>query len=224
MKLLVIEDEHRLLASIVQYFQLETFSCDVVVSYEEGIRKIEVFQYNCIILDINLPGDDWKQVLKFLCENKRRDGVIIISTGNSVDEKINGLGLGADDYLTKPFQLPELHARVSALIRRKYAQGANVLEAGSLKVDLQTRTALYAGQPVPLSKYEYNLLLLLMINKNRIVSKEAIAEHIKVRHAGEFLSVGFVYSHIKNLKRKLKEKGGQEVIHSVYAFGYIITS
>jgi DNA-binding response OmpR family regulator len=224
MKLLVIEGEYRLLSSLVQYFRQEKFSCDMAVSYEEGICKIELFQYNCIILDTNLPGDGWKQLLKFLCENKRRDGVIIISTCDSVDDKINGLGLGADDYLTKPFELSELNARVSALIRRKYAQGSNVLEAGSLNVDLQSRIVLYAGQPIPLTKCEYSLLLLLMMHKNRIVSKQAIAENIRAGNAEEFLSVDFVYSHIKNLKRKLKEKGGKEVIHCIYALGYKITS
>jgi DNA-binding response OmpR family regulator len=224
MKLLVIEGDHRLLSSIVQYFRLEAFSSDIAVSYEEGMCRIEEFQYNCIILDINLPGDGWKQLLKFLSENKRREGVIIISTRNSAEDKINALTLGADDYLVKPFQISELNARVRALIRRKYAQGANVLEAGSLQVDLQSRIVLYAGQPVSLSKYEYNLLLLLMINKNRIVSKQAIADHIKAGNPEEYQSPDFVYSHVKNLKKKLKEKGCKEAIHSVYAIGYKITA
>jgi DNA-binding response OmpR family regulator len=224
MKLLVIEHEYRLLSTIVQYFRLEAFSCDIAASYEEGMCKVEVIQYNCIILDISRPGGGWNQLLKFLCENKRRDGVIIISASDSVDEKINGLGLGADDFLAKPFHLSELNARVNAVIRRKYAQGAIVLEAGSLKVDLQSRIALYAGQPLPLSRFEYKILLLLIINKNRIVSKQAIAEHIKSGNTEEFLSFDFVYSHIKNLKRKLKAKGCKEVIRSAYALGYKITS
>jgi DNA-binding response OmpR family regulator len=224
MKLLVIEDEYRLLSSIVQYFRLEAFSCDIAASYEEGMCKIEVFQYNCIILDIKLPGDGWNQILKFLSENKRRDGVIIISARDSVDDKIKGLSLGADDYLAKPFQFSELNARVRALIRRKYADGANALQVGSLNVDLQSRTVLYADQPVTLSKCEYNLLLLLLINKDRIVSTQVIAEHIKSGNTEEFRSFDFVYAHIKNLKRKLKEKGCKEVIHSVYALGYKMTS
>jgi DNA-binding response OmpR family regulator len=224
MKLLVIEDNYRLLTSIVQYFRLEAFSCDIAASYEEGMCKIEVFQYNCIILDINIPGDRWNQLLKFLRENKRRDGVIIISARVSVDDKIKGLSLGADDYLGKPFQLPELDARVKALIRRKYAHGANILQAGALSVDWQSRTVFYVDQVVPLSKSEYNLLLLLMINKDRIVSMQMIAEHIKTGNTEEFLSFDFVYAHIKNLKRKLKEKGCKEVIRSAYALGYKITS
>ena len=224
MKLLVIEDEYRLLSGMVHYFRLEKFSCDVASSYEEGMCKIEVFQYNCIVLDINLPGDGWKQILKFLCENERRDGVILISARDSVDDKISGLRLGADDFLAKPFQLPELNARIRALIRRKYAQGANVLEVGSLKADLQSRTVVHIDQPVPLSKCEYDLLLLLMINKNRIVSREVIAEHIRSENTEECWSFDIVYSHVKNLKKKLKEKGCKEVIRSAYALGYKITS
>ena len=208
---------------MVQYFRLEKFSCDIAASYEEGIGKIELFQYNCIVLDINLPGDRWTHLLDFLRESKRRDGVIIISVRDSLDDKIRGLGLGADDYLVKPFQNPELSARVRAVIRRKYAQGANVLHAGSIKVDLQSRAVVYADQPVPLSKSEYDLLLLLMINKGRIVSMQVIAEYIKSGNTEEFWTLDFIYAHIKNLKRKLKEKGCQKVIRSAYALGYKIT-
>jgi DNA-binding response OmpR family regulator len=222
-KLLVIEDNRVLLSSMVRYFRLEKFSCEIAASYDEGICKIELSQYSCIVLDVNLPGDRWTQLLEFLRESKRREGVIIISACDSLDDKIKGLGLGADDYLVKPFQIPELGARVRAVIRRKYAQGANVLHAGSIKVDLQSRAVVYAGQPVPLSKSEYDILLLLMINKGRIVSMEAIAEYIKSGDTGEFWTLDFIYAHIKNLKRKLKEKGCQKVIRSAYALGYKIT-
>jgi DNA-binding response OmpR family regulator len=224
MKLLVIEDEHSLLDSIVQYFNLETFSCDTADSYEEGIWKIKVFQYNCIILNINLAGGNWPLIFKFLRLNKRRDGIIIISHSDNVEDKIYGLSLGADDYVAKPFQLSELNARVRALIRRKYAQGANVLEVGSLKADLQSRTVLCADHPLPLSKNEYNLLLFLMTNKNRIAPVQAIAEHLHNGPSEQILSFDSVYSHIKNLKKKLKEKGCQEIIHCVYALGYKLTS
>jgi DNA-binding response OmpR family regulator len=224
MKLLIIEDERSLQDNIVQYFSLETYSCDTADSYEEGIWKIEVFQYNCIILDINLSGGKWQQLFKFLRQDARRDGVIIISPHDSVDDKIYGLNLGADDYLAKPFQLSELNARVRALIRRKYAQGANVLQVGVLKADLQSRTILYADQPVPLSRKEYNLLLLLMTNQNRIVTPQAIAEHIYDGPSEQVLSFDQVYTHIMNLKRKLKEKGCREIIHSVYALGYKLSS
>ena len=220
MKLLIIEDEHSLLKSIVQNFTQEKFLCETAISYEEGIRKIEDFQYDCIILDINLPGGSGLQLLKYLRQNKNKDGVIIISARDSLDDRITGLDIGADDYLTKPFHLSELNARVRALIRRKKAEGASILELGNLKVDLQARSALSAGQPVPLSRIEYDLMLFLMINKNRVVSRQAIAEHIHDGPSEQVPSTDFVYSHIKNLKRKLKEKGCHDIIHTVYGLGY----
>ncbi|HWK05096.1 MAG TPA: response regulator transcription factor [Puia sp.] len=220
MKLLIIEDERSLLASIVQYFNQEKFLCETAGSYHEGIRKIEDFQYDCIILDINLPGGSGLQLLKYLRENKNKDGVIIISARDSLDDRIAGLDIGADDYLTKPFHLSELNARVRALIRRKYAEGSSILEMGVLKVDLPSRTVISANQPLSLSKIEYNLLLFLMTNKNRVVSRQAIAEHIHDGPSEQVPSFDFVYSHIKNLKRKLKEKGCHEIIHTVYGLGY----
>jgi len=224
MKILVIEDERSLLASIVQYFTQEKFICDTAGSYHEGIHKIEGFQYDCIILDINLPGGSGLQLLKYLRQNKSRDGVIIISARDSLNDKIDGLDLGADDYLTKPFHLSELNARVRALIRRKYAAGANVLQVGSLKADLLSRTIIYSEQPISLSKNEYDLLLFLMTNKNRVVSRQAIAEHIHDGPSDQIPSFDFVYSHIKNVKKKLKEKGCQEIIQSVYGLGYKLFS
>ena len=168
MKLLIIEDERSLLKSIVQYFNQEKFLCETAISYEEGIRKIEDFQYDCIILDINLPGGSGLQLLKYLRQNKNKDGVIIISARDSLDDRIAGLDIGADDYLTKPFHLSELNARVRALIRRKKAEGASFLELGNLKIDLPARAVLFANQLIPLSKIEYDLLLFLMTKKNRV--------------------------------------------------------
>jgi DNA-binding response OmpR family regulator len=220
MKLLIIEDEPSLLTAIVQYFQQEKFLCDTASTYEEGIRKIEDFQFDCIILDLNLPGGSGLQLLQYLRHNKSRDGVIIISARNSVDDRITGLDIGADDYLTKPFHLPELNARVRALIRRKYAEGASQLELGPLTIDLLARTVVYADQAIPLSKNEFDLLLFLMTNKNRVVSRQAIAEHIHDGPSEQIPSADFVYSHIKNLKKKLKEKGCNDTIQTVYGLGY----
>lgn len=220
MKLLVIEDEPGLLQSIVEYFEQEDFLCEAVADYEEGIRKVDDFQYDCIILDINLPGGSGLQLLKYLRQQRKDDGVVIISARNSIDDKINGLNLGADDYLTKPFHLSELNARVKALLRRKYAQGSNLLETGKLQLDLSARTATYNLQPLPLTKNEYDLLVYLLNNKNRVISKQAIAEHIYGDQADNLPSFDFVYSQMKNLKKKLKEKGCDDLIQTVYGLGY----
>jgi DNA-binding response OmpR family regulator len=220
MKLLVVEDEPSLLKSILEYFTQEDFLCEGVGTYAEAIRSIEDFNYDCIILDINLPDGNGLQLLKHLRQYKKEEGVVIISARDSLDDKVTGLDLGADDYITKPFHLSELNARVKALIRRKYAHGINSLELGNLRLDLLSRTVTCSKQPVILTKNEYDLLVYLLNNKNRVVSKQAIAEHIYGDQAHNMPSFDFVYSHIKNLKKKLKDKGCDDVVQTIYGLGY----
>src|SRR4051812_19161372 len=220
MKLLVVEDETSLLQSIQEYFTQEEFLCEGVTTYTAAIEKVEIFNYDCIILDINLPDGSGFKLLQYLRQHKKEDGVVIISARDSLDDKITGLNLGADDYLTKPFHLSELNARVKALLRRKYAQGAQMLELGDLQLDLLSRTVTCSKQSVALTKNEYDLLVYLLNNKNRVVSKQAIAEHIYGDQADNMPSFDFVYTHMKNLKRKLKDKGCDELIQTVYGLGY----
>jgi DNA-binding response OmpR family regulator len=220
MKLLVVEDEPSLLNSITRYFREEQFICEGVGNYSDALRRIEDTPYDCIILDINLPGGSGLQLLKYLREDRKKDGVIIISARNSLDDKITGLDYGADDYLTKPFHLPELSARVKALLRRKYSDGNAILDLGILHIDLASRTVTIGDQPAALSKLEYDLLLFLVTNKNRVVSRQAIAEHLYDGPSDQAPGPEFVYSHIKNLKKKLKEKGCPEIIQTVYGLGY----
>src|SRR4051812_5711329 len=173
MKLLIIEDEVSLLNSIAEYFGEENFLWEGVSRYQEAMEKIENFQYDCIILDINLPGGSGLQLLKYLLDHKNKDGLIIISARNSLDDKVLGLDPGADDYLTNPFHLSELNARVKALIRRKYTEGTSVLELGNLKADLLLKTAFCNGQQVSLTKNEYDLLLFLLTNQNFQVNESS---------------------------------------------------
>ena len=220
MKLLVVEDELSLLQSITEYFEQEYFAVEGVSTYAEAIEKIESFTYACIILDINLPAGSGLQLLHHLRRFKKDDGVIIISARNSVEDKIDGLNLGADDYIIKPFHLSELNARVKALIRRKYGHGVNTLELGNLQLDLLSRSATCSNQPLVLTKNEFDLLVFLLNNKNRVVSKQAIAEHIYGDEADNMPSFDFVYSHIKNLKKKLKDKCCDDIVQTVYGLGY----
>lgn len=220
MKLLVIEDEVSLLGSIIEYFTQEDFLCETASTFQEGIDKTDSFQYDCIILDINLPGGSGLQLLEHIRKHKKSDCVIIISARSSLDDKITGLDLGADDYLAKPFHLPELYARVKALIRRKYTGGSNILEVDKLQLDLLLKKVTYAGQSLSLTKNEFELLLFMLTNKNRVVSRQAIAEHIYGEQTDNLASFDFVYSHIKNLKRKLKEKGCDDLLQAVYGLGY----
>jgi DNA-binding response OmpR family regulator len=220
MKLLVIEDEPSLLASIMRYFRKEQFLCEEATTFGDALQKIEDFEYDCIILDINLPGGSGLQLLKILREDKKRDGVIIISARDSLDDKITGLDYGADDYLTKPFHLPELNARVKSLLRRKYSGGNATVDLHGIHIDMTARTVSMGEQPLPLTRLEYDLLLFLVTNKNRVVSRQAIAEHLYDGPSNQAPGPEFVYSHIKNLKRKLKERGCNEIIQTVYGLGY----
>lgn len=220
MKLLVVEDEYKLLQSIIEYFTQESFLCEGVATYSEALRRIEDFDYDCIILDINLPDGSGFDLLNYLRSDKKDDGVIIISARNSLDDKLAGLNLGADDYLTKPFHLSELNARIKALIRRKYSKGSNIIHCDNIRLDLDLRTAACNGKSLILTKNEYDLLLYLVTNKNRVISKKAIAEHLFGEQVDNLSSLDFVYSHIKNLKKKLKDKCADERIETVYGVGY----
>ncbi len=220
MKLLVVEDEQPLMRSIIDYFTEEDFLCEGASTFSEALRLMEDFNYDCIVLDINLPGGSGFDLLNYLRSDKKEDGVIIISARNSLDDKLAGLNLGADDYLTKPFHLSELSARVKALIRRKYSKGSNFIDCSNIRLDLGLRSATCNGQPLMLTKNEYDLLLYLVTNKNRVISKKAIAEHLFGEQSDNLSSLDFVYSHIKNLKKKLKEKCADEMIETVYGVGY----
>lgn len=220
MKLLVIEDEKSLQKSIVDFFKKESFICEPASDFEQAKIKIDLFDYDCIILDINLPGASGLQLLKYLRQQNKQDGVVIISARNSVDDRIEGLESGADDYLTKPFHLSELSARVKALIRRKLSQGVDTLQLNGLTINLKFKAVDYHGEILVLTRHEYDLLLFLANNKDRVVSRQAIAEHLSGDDAGQLDSFDFVYSHVRNLKKKLKTAGCPDCIKGVYGFGY----
>lgn len=220
MKLLIIEDEPALLAGMIEFFQQEEILCETATSYPEALKKIDIYQYDCILLDINLPGGSGMALLQHLRNNNNTDGVIIISARNSLDDKILALELGADDYITKPFHMAELNARFKALLRRKHGQVTNVLQFGQLRIDLLGKTAHVKDQPLSLTRNEYKLLTFLALNKNKVVGRQAIAEHLFGEDADNLSSFDFVYSHIKNLKKKIREVGTDNLIQTVYGLGY----
>jgi DNA-binding response OmpR family regulator len=223
MKILIIEDEEELSKSIVKYLQKESYTCDVAYSFREGMEKIDFFDYACIVLDISLPGGNGLQILKELKKEQKEDGVIVISARNSLDDKIAGLNLGADDYLAKPFHLPELCARIGSIIRRKQFHGNNVLVLNELSIDLQAKTILVNSIELDLTRKEFELLLYLVSNKNRVISRNAIAENLSGDSAELYDNFDFIYAHVKNLKKKLAAAGCSDYIKSVYGMGYKFT-
>lgn len=220
MKLLIIEDEKSLLQSMVDFFKKESYVCESAHDYQAGLEKTSLFEYDCIILDINLPGGSGLQLLNQLRLSNKQDGVVIISARNSVEDRVEGLESGADDYLIKPFHLTELNARVKALIRRKYANGTHLLTVNSLTIDLKNKAAKVFGHLLVLTRHEYDLLFFMVSNKGRVVSRQAIAEHLSGNEVNQLDSFDFVYSHIRNLKKKLNEKGYKDCIKAIYGFGY----
>lgn len=220
MKILIIEDEETLAQSIGAYLSDESYLCEYAASFKAAMDKIDVFEYDCIVLDLMLPGGDGMKILAELKQQNKQDGVIIVSAKNSLEDKIEGLQLGADDYLTKPFHLSELAARIYSIIRRKQFGNANIIEQHELKINLQAKTVLINDQPVTLTRKEFNLLLYFISNKNKVISKSALAEHLSGEVADMMDNYDFVYVHIKNLKKKLQEAGGGNYLKTLYGSGY----
>jgi len=223
MRILIIEDEKELSKSIVNYLKRENYLCDIADNVKTGMDKMEVFDYDCIVLDISLPDGNGFQILKELKANGRAEGVIIISAKDSLDDRITGLNLGADDYLPKPFHLSELNARIAAIIRRKKFHGNKTLVVNEITIDLPGKTVTANNRPLELTRKEFDLLLFLVSNKNRVISKNAIAENISGEGSEFYDNFDFIYSHMKNLKRKLTNAGCEDYIKSVYGMGYKFT-
>lgn len=220
MKLLVIEDEIELSKSICTYLTGENFICEVAHDFNSAVEKILLYEYDCVILDITLPDGNGLNILKELKANHKQDGVLIISAKNSLDDKITGLKSGADDYLTKPFHLSELSARVDAIIRRKFFGGMSVISFDELNLNLEEKSASVHQNTIDLTKKEYELLLYFISNKNKVISKGAIAEHLWGDDMDIANSYDFIYTHIKNLRKKLLQSGCPDYIKSVYGMGY----
>ncbi|WP_407534246.1 response regulator transcription factor [Elizabethkingia miricola] len=220
MKILIIEDEIALSKSIATYLKQENYLCETATNFNTAIEKVDSYDYDCILLDISLPDGNGLSVLKNLKENDKTDGVIIISAKDSIDDKIAGLTLGADDYIPKPFHLSELSARIAAVIRRRRFNGGNILVFHEITIDTFAKTVTANYQTIDLTRKEYDLLLYFTINKNRVLSKTAIAEHLSGENANVYDNYDFIYAHIKNMKKKLAAAGCNDYLKSVYGMGY----
>lgn len=205
---------------MAQYLRHESYVCEVAYTESDALEKALLYDYDCILLDISLSDGNGLKVLEALKRKDKEDGVIIISAKNSLDDRIAGLNLGADDYLAKPFYLSELSARVSAVIRRKRFRGNTRIEFHDITVELLAKTVFVKKKEIELTRKEYDLLVFLMSNKNRVVSKNAIAEHLSGDSAEYIDKFDFIYSHMKNLKRKILDAGGEDYIKTVYGLGY----
>ncbi|UCJ09333.1 response regulator transcription factor [Chitinophaga pendula] len=220
MKLLLVEDEPLLMEEMERYLSEQGYRCEKAYDFEQGEDKIMLYRYEIVVLDITLPGGSGMQLLDLLKKVHHDTGVLIISAKDSLTDKITGLKMGADDYITKPFHLEELNARISALIRRKNFNGQNHLYIDDLIVDPIGQEVWYKDQVVHLTRKEYELLLYFIINKNRVVSKQSIAEHLWGDHYNIADNYDAVYVHMVNVRKKLSAYAGKDYIKTVYGMGY----
>lgn len=220
MKILVIEDEPDMLQNVVTSLEKEKYLVETAVNFPEALDKIGVYEYDCILLDIGLPGGSGLEILQELKKLQKTDGVIIVSAKNSIDDKVAGLNLGADDYLPKPFHMAELHARVKSVLRRKKFEGSHEVILNNVTIDPESHAVKVSGKELPLNRKEFDVLLYLVTNKSRLVTKTALAEHVWGDQIDEADNFEFIYSQIKNLRKKLKDSRAEIEIQAIYGIGY----
>lgn len=220
MKLLIVEDELELLNSTCVYLQKEDFVCEAASNFFDAEDKLLSYNYDVVILDINLPDGNGLDLLKFVKGKSPETGVLIVSAKDSLDDKLKGLDLGADDYITKPFHLAELNSRVNSLLRRRKFEGNNNIIFQEIEIDPVAKIAMVNSVPLDLTKKEYFLLLYFITNKNRVLTKEAIAEHLWGDNIDMVDNFDFIYTHMRNLRKKLKKSGANDYLQTIYGLGY----
>ncbi len=223
MKILVIEDEKDLRQVIVESLTKENYMVEIASDFYSAADKIGIYDYDCILLDIMLPGGSGLDILEMLKKQNKPSNVIIISAKDSLDDRVKGLDLGADDYLTKPFHIAELNARVKAVLRRKQLGGKNTIELSNVIMDIDERMVTINDINTPLNRKEFDMLYYFMVNKNRLVSKTALAEHVWGDNIDQADNFDFIYYQIKNLRKKLQTADAEIEIEAVYGIGYKLT-
>lgn len=220
MKLLIIEDERTLSQNIANYLSKEDYWCEQAYTFDDAIEKVTLYDYDCILLDLMLPGGNGLDILQVIKQKTNPTGVVIVSAKDSLNDKINGIKIGADDYLPKPFHLSELSVRVYSVIRGRHFSGNNLLTTQSITIDLLSKEVKVNGQSIVLTKSEYELLLFFISNRNQVITKSALAEHLSGDMADMLDNQDFIYAHIKNLKAKLAHTGCKNCIKNLYGIGY----
>lgn len=220
MKILIVEDEPSLREIMQGFLEKQRYIVETAKNYREALDKVYDYNYDCILLDIMLPDGNGLELLQHLKESHKQENVIIISARDSIDDKVSGLELGADDYLAKPFALAELNARIRSVIRRNQHQGEMTIAYGNVVVKPDNFEVLVDGRPLELLRKEYDILNYLLSRPNHLVDKHAMAETVWGDHIDQVDNFDFIYAQVKNLRKKLKEAGANIEIKSVYGLGY----
>ena len=220
MKVLVIEDEDSLRGTIVRSLEKERFIAEWAADYRTAMEKLNDYDYDCVLLDIMLPDGNGLTLLEELKKMRKKESVIIISAKDSIEDKVTGLDLGADDYLAKPFHLAGLHARVKSVIRRKQNDGDVSIVLENLHVFPDRHIVFVNDAELVLNRKEFDLLYYFVTNPDRLIHKEALAEAVWGDCIDQADSFDFIYSQVKNLRKKMKTAGALPEIKAVYGFGY----
>jgi DNA-binding response OmpR family regulator len=219
-KILIVEDEKALAGSMSDFLTHEGFKCETAFNFFQAQEKINLYRYDCIIVDITLPDGNGFKIIEELKLLKSDAGIIIVSARNTLDDRIRGLDTGADDYLTKPFHLTELNARVKSILRRRLFEGNNEFSVNEITINPEKKTVLINDKALILTKKEYDLLIFFLSNKNRVLTKESIAEHLWGDNMDMADSYDFIYTHMKNLRKKMLDLKSRDYIQTVYGMGY----
>ena len=224
MKILIVEDEKALLDSMMTFLKESGMSCEKAINLSEAIEKINLYTYDAIVLDIGLPDGSGLKVINEMQTKQHQTGIVIVSAKNSLDDRLVGLNFGADDYETKPFYMPELVARIKSVVRHRSFQGKNEIVFNEIRVIPDEMMMYVNDKLISLTKKEHELLLYFLSNQNKVLTKEAIAEHLWGDHADMADSFDFIYSHIKNLRKKMTDNGANDYLKSIYGVGYKLSS
>lgn len=220
MKLLLVEDNLQLLEDMREFLTESDFRVETSASLKEAKEKVSLYQYDLLIVDIGLPDGSGLELIKEVKQKKYECGILILTAKDAVEDKVAGLNLGADDYMTKPFHKAELNARIKSILRRNKFNGSDILELYDFKINVPASEVFVNNEKIILTKKEYDLLLYFIHNPNRVITKESIAEYLWGDHADQADNFDFIYNHIKNLRKKITASGGKNYIHAMYGMGY----
>lgn len=220
MKILIVEDDNDLREITTHSLEKERYVVSQAPDYRTALQKIEDYDYDCILLDIMLPDGNGLDLLAELHALGKHTNVIILSAKDSLEDKVNGLDLGADDYLPKPFHLAELHARIKSLFRRKLREGERKLQVGNVELFPDDFRVMVQGKEIELNRKEYDILNYFMSRPGRLVNKNTLAESVWGDHIDQVDNFDFIYAQIKNLRKRLKDAGATPELKSVYGSGY----
>lgn len=218
--ILLVEDEKLLSESIVQYLGNSGIQCTQAFTYNSAVNKMSDFNFDCIVIDIGLPDGSGIDLITYIKKKKLEAGLIIISARNSLEDKLEGFTTGADDFLVKPFHLSELNARINAIVRRKKFDGKEILEYNEIVIKLENRLVYVKEKKINLTKKEFDLLVYFISNATKIITKDAIAYNLWKNNADLAISSDIIYTHIKNLRKKLLEAGAKDYVNAIYGIGY----